>query len=328
MSAAVVCMKALRFSAYGPPAILTITELPKPEPRKGEVLVQIKATAINPSDVKNVAGYFKTPLPRVPGRDYAGVVVGGDAEKGLEVWGSGAGFGVARDGAHAEYIVVPAEWIAQKPPQLSMEQGAAIGVPYVAAWSALVRAGNIQAGETVLIVGVSGAVGGAATQIAHWKKARVIGASINSDNPSKADALINTTTHDLDQEVRVLTDGKGADLALDAVGGPMFEPSLKSLRAGGRQIAITSTKDRRVTFDLVEFYHNGSHLIGVDTAKLTGTEIAELMNGLRAGFQEGYLQAPTVTTWPLEHAVKAYEAVDKGGPPTKHILIPVTTRQA
>jgi len=177
-------MKALHFSTYGPPAILTITELPKPEPRKGEVLVQIKATAINPSDVKNVAGYFKASLPRVPGRDYAGVVVGGDAEKGLEVWGSGAGFGVVRDGAHAEYIVVPAEWISPKPPQLSMEQAAAIGVPYVAAWSALVGAGNIQAGETVLIVGVSGAVGSAATQIAHWMKARVIGASTNSDNPS------------------------------------------------------------------------------------------------------------------------------------------------
>src|SRR5271170_7347035 len=108
-------MKALQFSTYGPPAVLTIQEIPKPEPRNGEVLIQIKATAINPSDVKNVAGHFKSPLPRVPGRDYAGVVVAGNAEKGLEVWGSGAGFGVDRDGAQAEYIVVPAEWISQKP---------------------------------------------------------------------------------------------------------------------------------------------------------------------------------------------------------------------
>lgn len=320
-------MKALHFSTYGPPAILTIKEVPKPEPRKGEVVIQIRATAVNPSDVKNVAGHFKASLPRVPGRDYAGVVVAGDAEKGLEVWGSGAGFGVVRDGAHAEYIVVPAEWISQKPPELSMEEAAAIGVPYLAAWSALVRAGNIQAGETVLIVGVSGAVGRAATQIAHWKKARVIGTSTRSDNPSKADALINTTTHDLEQEVRALTDGKGADLVLDTVGGPMFEPSLKSLRYGGRQIAITSTKDRRVSFDLVDFYHNLSHLIGVDTMKLTGAEIAKLMNGLGVGFQEGYLQAPAITTWPLERAVEAYEAVEKGSSPTKHILIPVTAKQ-
>jgi NADPH:quinone reductase-like Zn-dependent oxidoreductase len=315
-------MKALQFSTYGPPSVLAIKECPKPEPRKGEVLVQIKATAINPSDVKNVAGHFKTSLPRVPGRDYAGVVVAGDAEKGLEVWGSGAGFGVVRDGAHAEYIVVPAEWITQKPQQLSMEQAAAIGVPYLAAWSALVDAGNVQAGESVLIVGVSGAVGRAATQIARWKKARVIGASVSSDNPSHADAIINTVTHDLSQEVRALTDGKGVDLVLDAVGGPMFEPSLKSLRRGGRQIAITSTKDSRVSFDLVEFYHNLSHLAGVDTMKLTGAEIANLMNTLRAGFQEGYLQAPAVTTWPLERAVEAYEAVEKRKSSSKHILFP------
>ena len=196
-------MKALQFSTYGPPGVLSIKEIPKPEPRKGEVLVQIKAAAINPSDVKNVAGHFKSPLPRVPGRDYAGVVIAGDAENGLEVWGSGAGFGVTRDGAHAEYIVVPADSIAQKPPQLSMEQAAAIGVPYLAAWSALVVVGNIQAGETVLIVGVSGAVGRAATQIAHWKKARVIGASTHSSNPSNADAIINTTTNDLPEEVQI-----------------------------------------------------------------------------------------------------------------------------
>src|SRR5438270_11575338 len=98
-------MKVLQFNAYGPPAALTIKEIPKPEPRKGEVLIQINATAINPSDVKNVAGHFKTSLPRVPGRDYAGVVVGGDDEKGWEERGSGAGIGVVRDGADADYIV-------------------------------------------------------------------------------------------------------------------------------------------------------------------------------------------------------------------------------
>ena len=320
-------MKALQFSAYGPPAVLTIKEIPKPEPRKGEVLIQIKATAINPSDVKNVAGHFKASLPRVPGRDYAGVVVGGDAEKGLEVWGSGAGFGVVRDGAHTEYIVVPADWIAQKPLQLSMEQAAAIGVPFLAARSALVVVGNVQAGEAVLIVGVSGAVGRAATQIARWKKALVIGASTHSDNPSRADAIINTATHDLPREVRALTSGKGADLVLDAVGGPMFESSLKSLRYGGRQIAISSTKERRVSFDLVEFYHNGSRLFGVDTMKFTGPEIAALMNDPRAGFQEGYLQAPAIRTWPLERGVEAYESVEKGGAPIKHVLIPGTTEQ-
>jgi NADPH:quinone reductase-like Zn-dependent oxidoreductase len=203
-----------------------------------------------------------------------------------------------------------------------MEQAAAIGVPYLTAWSALVHVGNIQAGETVLVVGVTGAVGRAATQIAHWKKARVIGASRHSDNPSKADAVINTATSDLAQEIRAITGGKGVDLVLDAVGGPMFQPALRSLRVGGRQIAITSTKDRQVTFDLVDFYHNDSRLFGVDSVKLTGPQIAEIMNQLRAGFETGYLEAPPVTTSPLERAVEAYEVVAKGGAHTKQILVP------
>ena len=123
-----------------------------------------------------------------------------------------------------------------------------------------------------------------------------------------------------------MTNGKGVDLGLDAVGGPMFEPSLKSLRLGGRQIAISSTKDRKVTFDLVDFYHNESRLIGLDTVKLTGPQIAEIMNRLRAGFENGYLEAPMVTTWPLERAVEAYEVVAKGGAQTKQILIPGATQ--
>jgi NADPH:quinone reductase len=314
-------MKALRIESYGVPSVLTVADLPKPEPHAGEVLIEVKAAAVNPSDVKNVAGHFKTALPRVPGRDYAGVVVDGDAQKGLEVWGSGPGFGVARDGSHTQYLVMPAAWVASKPAKLSMEQAGAIGVPFLTAWSAIVVAGHVQRGETVLIVGVSGAVGQAATQIAHWKKARVIGAAINSDNPAKADALVNTTTQPLDQGVRALTDGKGADLVLDAVGGAMFEPSLKSLRWGGRQIAITSSKDRRVSFDLVDFYHNRSSLIGVDSVKFTGPEIAAMMNELRVGFEEGHLEAPAVASWPLERAIEAYETVERGSR-TKQVLVP------
>jgi NADPH:quinone reductase len=247
--------------------------------------------------------------------------VSGDAEKGMEVWGSGAGFGVARDGAHAEYILVPKDWLSPKPAQLSIEQAAAVGVPYLAVWSALITAGKVKAGETVLIVGVSGAVGRAATQIAHWKKARVIGADTNANNPSGADAIIDTAERDLPQEVRALTSGKGVDLVLDAVGGPMFEPALNSLRKGGRQIAIASGKDRRVNFDLVSFYHNLSHLIGVDTSALTGQEIKAVMNDLSAGFQQGHLEVPAVTTCPFAKAVGAYEAVEAGKASAKQMLV-------
>jgi len=312
-------MKALQFTTYGPPSVLTVADRPALEPRAGEVLVKVAAAGINPGDVKNVAGHFDAKLPGIPGRDYAGVVVGGDAEKGMAVWGSGA----RRYGAHAEYVIVPAEWISRKPPGLPMQQAAAIGLPYITAWSAVVTAGEIEEGETILIIGVSGAVGSAATQIAHWKKARVIGASKGSENPARADELIVTSTHDLAAEVRRLTSGKGADLVLDAVGGPMFEPALRSLRQGGRQMVISSS-EQRVTFDLVEFFENQSRLIGVDTGKLTGQDIAALMDVMSTGFNEGHLHPPAITTWKLEDGAQAYEAVKQGRPRSKHVLIPAS----
>src|SRR5689334_12157296 len=89
-------MKALRFETYGPPSVLGIQELPVPALQEGEVLVQIKASSINPSDVGNVAGRFHSKLPMTPGRDFAGVVVEGGTWKGKHVWGTGAGFGVVR----------------------------------------------------------------------------------------------------------------------------------------------------------------------------------------------------------------------------------------
>src|SRR5580700_1506767 len=98
-------MKSLRFTQFGPPSVLRIEELPIPEPGEGEALVHVKAAAINPSDIGNVAGRFKhTTLPRTPGRDFAGIVVKGKRHDGEEVWGSGPKLGIVRDGSHAEYV--------------------------------------------------------------------------------------------------------------------------------------------------------------------------------------------------------------------------------
>lgn len=317
-------MKALRFEAYGPPSVLSLQELGVPELEPGQALVEVHASAVNPSDVKNVAGVFKASLPRVPGRDYAGVVAAGKGWEGKEVWGSGAGFGVIRDGADAQYVVVALDALSEKPAQLSMAEASAVGVPYLTAWSALVDAAALQAGETVLITGAQGAVGRAAIQIARWRKARVIGAD-RHDAASDADAFVNVQSKDLPVEVMAWTDGKGVDLVLDTVGGPLFEPSLKSLRRGGRQVAISSAGSARVEFDLVAFYHNSARLIGVDTMKLTGPEIAKIMDKLRAGFADGDLRPSPVETWPLERGVEAYAAVAKGRTSSKQILLPRTS---
>ncbi len=314
-------MTALSFDRYGPPAVLSLIERDVPAPRRGEVVVAVKASAINPSDVRNVEGVFHTTLPRIPGRDYAGIVVAGDAPHGREVWGSGPSFGIQRDGAHAQYVVMPAAWLSTKPDGLSMVQAASAGVPFITAWSSLVTEGRIQAGETILIIGAAGAVGRAATQIAHWKGATVIPA-IRSREAVPA-GTINTLTDDIPARVRELTDGVGADLVLDGVGGALFEPALNSLRVGGRHLVIVSKGMRRVSFDLTDFYHNRARLIGIDSLGLTGSEIASIMDQLRPGFDSATLRPFDVTTWPLADGAAAYEAADRDGAAAKHVLLPI-----
>ena len=313
-------MTALRFAQYGPPSVLSLIECDIPAPQPGEALVEVAAAAINPSDIRIVEGAFHSPLPRIPGRDYAGRVIAGDAPHGREVWGSGPRFGIACDGAHAQYIVVPVGWLSAKPAGLSMEQSASVGVPFITAWLALVTLGRIQTGETILIIGAAGAVGRAATQIALWKGAKVIPA-IRAKGEVPA-GTINTLTDDIPRVVRDMTGGLGVDLVLDGVGGALFEPALTSLRMGGRHLVIVSKGMRWVSFDLTDFYHNKSHLIGVDSLGLTGPEIAAIMDQLRPGFEVGALRPFEVTTWPLARAVEAYEAAERDGAKAKHVLLP------
>jgi NADPH:quinone reductase len=208
-------MKALRFTEFGPPSVLRIEEVPIPEPGEGEALVHVKAAAINPRDIGNDSGHFtKTTLPRTPGRDFAGIVAKGKHHEGDEVWGSSPTLGIVHAGSHAEYVVVPEETLSLKPKSLSMAQAAAIGVPYITAWASVVSAAQIKEDETILIIGAAGAAGQAATQIANWKRARVIGADITSDPIPGTEAVINTKSEDLRERVLQLTAGKGVKCCL------------------------------------------------------------------------------------------------------------------
>jgi NADPH2:quinone reductase len=315
-------MRGLRFETYGPPSVLSIQDLPLPVLEEGEVLVEVKASGINPSDVGTVAGHFHSKLPMTPGRDYAGVVVEGGSWTGKQVWGIGTGFGVVRPGAHAEFVAVPSSWLSEKPVELSMEQAAVVGVPYLAAWQSLVEAGNLQKGERLLITGAGGAVGSAAIQIAHWKGASVIAADISQSAPD-ADSFVNLKEEDLVSTVQKATDGKGVDNVFDTDGGDLFRPCLRTLRVGGRQIAIANATgpDAEVHLNLTDFYHNQLHLIGVDTQKLTGPQIAGLMNRLREGFEAGFLQVSQPEPNGFDKAVEVYTKVAERKSRTKQVLV-------
>jgi NADPH:quinone reductase-like Zn-dependent oxidoreductase len=142
-----------------------------------ELLIELKASAVNPSDVKAATGLMPYAVfPRTSGRDYAGVVIDGpEGWIGRGVFGSSGDLGIRRDGTHATHLAVEADAVVEKPKALSWEEAAGIGVPFVTAMEGLRRAGIPKSGETVLVMGVSGKVGQAAVQIATWHGARVIG---------------------------------------------------------------------------------------------------------------------------------------------------------
>lgn len=316
-------MKALRFDRFGDLSVLKVQDVPTPEARKDEVLVRVYAASINPSDAKNIQGRMEgTTLPRTPGRDFAGIVVSGpDKLKGQEIFGTGGDIGFTRDGSHAEFIVVPAEGVAPKPKQLSMEDAASIGVNYLAGHIGLVQDAAVRDGEFVLVTGAAGGVGTAVIQLAKWKGARVIAVDRRVLSPERQrelniDFQIDISGEDYDnmvRRVREFTEGRGANIAFDCVGGPLFEPCLKSLAQCGRQLNITSVGSRRVSFDLIDFYHRQLSLHGVDTRAYNTVDCAAILRELTPGFESGALRpAPVVSRYPLERAIEAYKEVDSG----------------
>ena len=324
-------MRALRFHKTGSLDHLSLEEVPLPNPAAGELLVQVKAAAVNPSDVKNVQGKMhQTTLPRIPGRDFAGVVVDGSQEfSGQSVFDSGGNLGFGRDGSHAEYVVVPATAVLPLPGTLSFPQATSIGVAYTTAWTALVNVARIQSGETALILGTTGAVGSAAARIAHKLGARVIGTARTAKDivltaTLPVDAWIDLETTDLATGARALTSGCGADVVFDVVGGAMFEKCLAAVAWRGRQVAISSSPESRVAFNLVDFYHNESRLFGVDSLKLGFEKTADILRQLVPWFESGAFPPPSFSAFSLEEGPRLYRdiAESKIKIKAKPVLVP------
>jgi NADPH2:quinone reductase len=314
-------MKAVRMTRHGKPHVLTVEEIATPIATENEALVRVEAASINPSDVKNVAGAMDhTTLPRTPGRDFAGVVEAGPGSWiGAQVWGTGGDTGFTRDGSHAEYILVPAASLRRKPEALDFDLAAVVGVNFVTAWKGLVDGADLRAGETVLIIAASGGVGNAGVQIARRIGAKIIGTDRKTPRPgaaiTEAGLSLVADSADIPAAVRQATNGRGVDVVLDCVGGVMFRHALDCLALRGRLVEMSVTGAREVTFNLADFYHNESRLIGIDSLKLDLTASANVLDALRPGFEAAdYRPAPIARRFPLRDAVAAYQAVEAGEP--------------
>jgi NADPH:quinone reductase len=282
-----------------------------------DVIVEIKAAGVNPSDVKAATGLMPYAVfPRTPGRDFAGVVVDGPSEwLGREVFGSSGDLGIRRDGTHATHLVVEAAALVEKPGNISMDEAAGIGVPFVTAIEGFRRAGMPGAQETVLVMGLNGKVGQAATQLASWRGARVIGV-VRRDEAYEGHAsgpveVINASTTDIAAQVRDLTAGQGADIVFNTVGDPYFEAANKSLALAGRQILIAAV-DRTVPFNILEFYRGRHTYVGIDTLAFSSVASADILREALPGFVSGHLKPYPIAsnaTYSLTDAKAAYLAV-------------------
>src|ERR1700678_2596716 len=262
-------MRALRFNEFSGPAVLHVTDIPDPPATAQEALIRVDSASVNPSDVKNVAGAMEdTVLPRTPGRDFAGVVIGGPSEwQGVAVWGTGGDVGFTRDGSHAELMAVPVEALVRKPERLSFEEASTVGVNFVVAWYGAVETAQLAAGETIAIFGVSGGVGGAVAQIANALGAKVIGVDRRKPGPDAPAAAVidhfiaSDPSADVGAEIKGLTGGAGVQVVYDAVGGVTTPAALASLAHRGRLVVISAVGPRAVDLDLRDLYHNENRVL-------------------------------------------------------------------
>jgi NADPH:quinone reductase-like Zn-dependent oxidoreductase len=235
-------MKAVRMHGYGGTEVLKYEDAPRPEPGAGEVLVKVHAAGVNPVDWKIRAGYMRGfrdfPTPFILGWDFSGVIeqVGPGAngwKPGDEVY---ARPDIGRNGAYAEYIAVRASEIQHKPKELDHVHSAAIPLAALTAWQAILDAGQLQAGQKILIHAAAGGVGTFAVQLAKWKGAYVIGTASTRNHELLrqlgADELIDYNTTRFEDVVQ------GADVVLDSMAGETRERSWHVLKEGGILVSI------------------------------------------------------------------------------------------
>jgi NADPH2:quinone reductase len=301
-------MKALRVHKSGETTTLIIEDLLQPKPSAGQVLVKIRASAVQPSDVLNSRGVFaNTTFPRTLGRDFAGTVVEGPSDlKGRDVFGtSGSTFSFVEDGAQAEYALLSIDAVALKPKQLSFEQAALLGTPFTTANLTLKRA-NVVPGETVLVLGATGAVGSWVMQLAQAYGCKTIGLGRHgTDIDSTVDPTLSTARH--------LTNGKGPNIAIDTVGDlDLTRAAIEVLAPLGRLCTITAPRsgNKELAVDITSLYRRQISLIGCNSLSYSQADMARMLTqDLVPLVESGKIQVPglgSTVRLPLQEALGAY----------------------
>jgi len=309
---------------------LTWKEVPTPQPKAGEVLVEIKAASLNFPDLLIVQNKYqmKPPLPFVPGSEYAGVVQAvGEGVKHLQVGQSVAC--LSGTGGFGTHTLAPAALCMPLPPGFPHVDAAAFIMIYATSWHALVDRAQLKAGETVLVLGAAGGVGTAAIQIAKAAGARVIAAASTDEKCALcqsigADATINYTRSNLRDEIKALTGGKGPDVIYDPVGGDFTEPAFRSIAWRGRYLVVGFASGPIPSLPLNLPLLKGASIVGVfwgDFAKREPEANAAMMRELATWYAQGKVKPVIDRTMPMTELKAAYAHMGSRGVMGKLVMV-------
>jgi len=324
-------MKAVLCKELGPADKLVVEETAAPVPSKGHVLVDVKAAGLNFPDTLIIQGkyQFQPQLPFTPGGEGAGVVAAvGEGVSHLKV-GDKVIF-MCQTGAFAEHVAVPAFTAIPMPEGLSFEMAAGITLTYGTSYHALKQRANLQAGETILVLGAAGGVGIAAVELAKAMGAKVIAAASTDEKlafckNSGADELLNYATEDMKARLKEMTGGKGVDVIYDPVGGDYSEVAFRSMAPGGRHLVIGFAAGDIPKIPLNLCLLKQASLVGVFwgawAAANTPVQVQN-MTEILGMVASGDVKASVNDVFPLEDVQAAYACLTERRAKGKVILTP------
>ena len=324
-------MKAILVREFGGPEVLTLADVPDPEPGPNQVLVRIHAAGVNPFDTYMRTGNYATrpALPYTPGADAAGVVeAAGGKDPGLtpgaHVYISGTATHKSY-GAYAERVLCEPHQVHPLPDRLSFAQGAGVGVPYVTAFRALHDRARIQPGETIFIHGASGGVGLAAIQIARSWGLTIIGTAgtpegLNLIRAQGAHHALNHRESGYLDALKDLTSGRGPDVILEHLANVNLDNDLSALAHGGRIVVVGNRG--RIEIDPRKAMGKDGAILGMSLWNTPATDLTRIYRALDAGLAAGTLTPVVATELALGEAARAHEMVLAPGAKGKIVLVP------
>src|SRR5215510_5361266 len=312
-------MKGIQLLSHGGLDALRVRNLPDPALGANELLVRIRASAVNPLDGIIRMGDF--PIAQAPplilGEEAAGIVErnGKGFNAGERVIVYGGGLGVFRDGTWAELVAVPASSLHRLPEGISFEEGAALANVGVTAYGAL-RVSELRAGETLIVLGATGGVGSAGVQIGKAIRARVIAVVSSAGKAARlqalgADHVIVLSDGPLAEQVQELTESKGAHVVLDTVGGDVTGQALSSLASFGRLVHLGYSAGTTLTIDSLDLIAKPATIIGFNILLVPAERSAKDVDEVITLAAQAKYRAVVDKTFPTSEVAEATRCLDE-----------------